>query len=275
MIALILAASIASTNIHGTWSALAKGDRVHLTVVRNHSDWGRTLPRSDFTISDADLNSPSEKAVQFSFKHDAGTIDFNGTFENGEGVGRFTFTPNPSYPQALRSLGVSSDEAFDDERLFSLAMHDISLAFIREMQSLGYNENLQRYIAFRIHGVSPEFVRDLKSLGYSVDAEKLIAFRIHGVSPDFIRDLKSLGYTVDAEQLIAFRIHGVTPQFIRELRDLGYKEIDPHDLVSMRIHGVTPEYIREVENAGYHGVPVEKLIQMRIHGIDAAMLRAR
>ena len=130
--------------------------------------------------------------MQFAFKHDAGTIDFNGTFENGEGVGRFAFTPNPSYPQSLRSLGVSSDKPLDDERLFSLAMHDISIAFIREMQSLGYKESLERYIAFRIHGVSPEFVRDLKSLGYTVEAEQLIAFRIHGVTTQFVRELREI-----------------------------------------------------------------------------------
>jgi len=273
MLALLLASSIAAADIHGAWNALVKDDRVHLTVVRNHSDWGHSFPRSDFAISDADINSTAEKPVQFSLKRDAGTIDFTGTFENGEGVGRFKFTPNPSYPETLRSMGVAFDSTLDDERLFSLAMHDISAAFIRDMQALGYRENLESYVRFRIHGVTTDFVRELRSLGYDkLSAQELVRFRIHGVSPQFIRDMKALGYSVTSEELVRFRIHGVSTDFVRELRDLGYRTLSSEDLVRMRIHGVSTSFIRELAEAGYHGIPAEKLIQMRIHGIDASTL---
>ncbi|HYS52262.1 MAG TPA: hypothetical protein VER58_00690 [Thermoanaerobaculia bacterium] len=291
--------AFASAQIRGAWSALVKGDRVHLNMTREHSNWGRTLPRTDLTIADNALNSATETPVHFAFNRDAGTIDFTGTFLNGEGVGRFNFTPSRSYLQTLQSLAVSTDSNMDDDDLFSLAMHDVSTAFIREMQSLGYRENLDGYIAFRIHGVTADFVRELKSLGHEkLSADDLVAFGIHGVTPQFVREMKALGYRLEADDLVAFRIHGVTADFarlmkdygvkdlsadqlvamrihgvstdfVRELRDLGYNGLSSDDLVSMRIHGVTTRFIRELADAGYHGIPVDKLVEMRIHGIEA------
>jgi hypothetical protein len=302
MLALLLASSITAAEIHGAWNAVVKGDRVQLNMARDHSSWGRTLPRSEFTVADDEMNSAVEKPVRFSLQRDAGTINFTGTFEQGEGVGRFAFVPNHAFPETLRSLGVASDEPLDDERLFSLAMHDISTGFIREMQSLGYRETLESFVRFRVHGVTPDFVRDLRSLGYDkLTGEDLVRFRIHGVSPQFIRDVKELGFAPSAEDLVRFRIHGVSPEYVRGMRELGVTDLSPEALVRMRIHGVSTEYvrglrdlgynnvssddlarmrihgvsiafIRELADAGYHGIPIEKLVQMRIHGIEAATL---
>ena len=301
MFAILLAAALSTTGIRGTWTILAAdNDRVQLTMVRENSNWGQSIRRSELPLTDAQINATSETPVHFALNRDAGVIDFTGSFEAGEGVGRFAFTPSSSYAATLRSLGVSSEDALDDKKLFSLAMHDVSTAFIRDMQSLGYRENLESYVRFRIHGVSTDFVRELRSLGYDkLSAEDLVRFRIHGVSPQFIRDMKGLGFEATAEDLVRFRIHGatpefvramrdfdvkgvsaesivrmrihgVTPEFVRELSDLGYKSVDSDDLVRMRIHGVTTAFIRELANAGYHGIPIDKLVQMRIHGINPA-----
>jgi len=269
---LLLCGSMASAaDIRGAWTALVKGDRVHLNVVRDHSDWGRSMPRSEFGLSDSQMNSAAETPVHFAFTRDAGTIDFNGTFQNGEGVGRFTFTPNRSYAETLRSLNVPAESHFDDEDLFSLATHDVSIAFIRDMQSLGYRQSLEEYIAFRIHAVTTDLVRELRSLGYDkLSADDLVAFRIHGVTTDFVRAMRELGVKdLSADQLVAMRIHGVTTDYVRELRDLGYSGLSSDDLVAMRIHGVTTRFIRDFADAGYHNIPVDKLVEMRIHGIQA------
>ena len=216
---LILAVPVAaSAQIRGAWSALVKDDRVYLNMTRVNSTWGRTLPRTDFTIPDAAMTSATETPVHFAFNRDAGAIDFTGTFQSGEGVGRFTFSPNRSYLATLQSLGVSTDSSIDEGDLFTLAMHDVSAAFIREMQSLGYKENLDQYIAFRIHGVSPEYVRELRSLGYEkLDADNLVAFRIHGVTIRFIRDLADAGYhKIPVEKLVEMKIHGIDATMLRQ-----------------------------------------------------------
>ena len=297
-----LLAAVVSSGIHGTWTVLADGDRVQLTMVRDHNNWGQSIRRTELPLTDAQMNASTETPVHFALNRDAGVIDFNGTFESGEGVGRFVFTPSANYVATLRSLNVPFAAVLDDDELFRLAMHDVSSNFIRDMQALGYREDLDSYVRFRVHGVTTDFVRDLRSLGYDkLTAEELVRFRIHGVSPQYIREMKDLGFETSAGDLVRFRIHGVSPEFVkgmrdlevkdlnsesvvrmrihgvsteyvRELRDLGYKSLSSDDLVRMRIHDVSTSFIRELANAGYHGIPVDKLVQMRIRGISPSML---
>ncbi len=263
-----------AAQLRGAWHATVDGDRIHLDLLREGSHFGRSFPRVELPISDAQLNAITETPVSFTLARDAGSIAMTGSFQSGEGVGRFTFTPNPSYGQTIRALGVGIDEELTDEHLFSLAMMDIPTTFIREMQALGYRESLSQYTAFRIHGVSPDFIRAMKDLGYTPSADELVTFRIHGVSSDFVRDMRDFGLKdLSADQLVAMRIHGVSSNYVRELRDLGYTGLSSDQLVAMRIHGVSTQFIRELKGAGYQNVPVEKLIEMRIHGIDADFLR--
>jgi hypothetical protein len=299
---LLLAATVATSGIRGTWTIVTGPEHSQLTIVHDNSNWSNGIQRSEIPLSDAQINASTETPVHFALNRDAGVIDFTGSFESGQGVGRFVFTPNANYVSTLRSLGVSSEDPLDDDRLFSLAMHDVSTSFIRDMQNLGYREDLQSYVRFKIHGVTTDFVRELRSLGYNnLTAEDLVRFRIHGVSPQFIRDMKNLGFDTSAEDLVRFRIHGASPEYVkamrdlgvtgltsesivrmrihgvstdyvRELGDLGYKSLAADDLVRMRIHDVSTEFIRQLGTAGYHAIPVDKLVQMRIRGIDPSML---
>src|SRR5436189_2985218 len=194
--ALVLVAAAAVADMRGAWHISSDYNKLHLDISRGNSmHWGSSIDLGAFSgLSAAALGAKTETPVKFEMVRDAGTIHFTGTFSDGDGVGRFTFEPNHNYVSTLKSLGVEGTVG-DDDDLFSLAMHDVSTAFIREMQSLGYRENLDQYIAFRIHGVSPEFVRELRSLGYDkLDADNLVAFRIHGVTPAFVRELRTLGY---------------------------------------------------------------------------------
>ena len=274
--ATVLVASFALAETRGAWHITIDGTRARLDISRGNSNhWGETIDLAAFSgLTAAAMNGSSETPVKFELVRDAGTIHFTGTFVDGDGVGRLTFEPNRGYAAALHQLGVSG-EINDDDDLFRLAMHDISIAFIREMQSLGYRETLDRYVAFRIHGVTPQFARDLRSLGYdSLTSDNLVAFRIHGVSSQFVRDMKELGVRdLGAERLVALRIHGASTDFVRELGTLGYTGLSSEELVRMRIHDVSPQYIRDLKDAGYSGIPVEKLVQMRIRGLSADDVR--
>lgn len=295
----------AQANLHGSWHASEASDHsLHLSLIREHNQFGHTFELSSFTgLTAAQLHASGDSPVKFALNRDAGSITLEGVFGDGEGGGRFTFTPNAKYGDSLRALGVTWSEEMDDERLFMLAALDVSPSFIREMQSLGYRVSLEDYTRFRIHGASPEFVREMQTLGYrNLSAEDLVRFRIHGVRADYVRALNEFGYhpsaedivrfrihgvsadlvktlgalgykNLSGEELVRFRIHGVSSEYLRELKELGYTPT-AEDLVRMRIHGVSAEFIRSLKDAGYNGVPVDKLIQMRIHGIDAKYLKA-
>jgi hypothetical protein len=295
----------AQAALRGAWHARQSNDgSVHLSLVRDHSSHGRNYKLSELNgLSGGQLSATNDTPVKFTMARDAGTLVFDGVFGDGEGSGRFTFTPNAGYASDLRNMGIRSSEDIDDERLYSLAVLDVSRQFIRDMQASGYNVSLEDYVRFRIHGASPEYVRELKSLGYGdLSAEDLVRFRIHGVSTEYVRAMRDLGYTPAADDLVRFRIHGVSPELVKTLRTEGYRDISSDELVRfrihgvssdfirslhalgykptgdelvrMRIHGVSTEFIESLRDAGYSNIPVDKLIQMRIHGIDAKYLKA-
>jgi hypothetical protein len=309
----LLTASAAFADLNGAWTASfdeKRPDRIYLNLSygRHHQN-GSTMRLSSLAgLTPAQINATTMTPVQFVIDREAGKATFDGTFRNAHGAGEFTFTGNPSYPEAIRKLGVTFDLDRDDsqheqETLFTLALHDVSTAFIRSMQAEGYRETLQKYLTMRIFDITPEYIREMRSLGFKeIDADELVATKIHKVTPDYVRQTRAAGWDLSLEELqssrifkvtpefaaemrklgfkdlshsdlISFRIHKVTPEFIAEMRRLGYHDLSADDLVSMRIHKVTPEFIRELEAAGYHRVPVEKLVAMRIHKIDVKMIK--
>ncbi len=280
---LALPAVAAADVIRGAWHispqksvAPQAPGRIHLELSRKNNHHGNTMDVSEFRGLDA-INSSTagEVPAHFQLVREAGTFDFTGTFQSGDGVGRFTFTPDPSYASRLRGLGITAEEMSDD-KLFSLAILNVSSEFIGEMRALGYNESLSRYTAFRIHGATPEFVRSLQTLGYrNVPSDDLVAFRIHGVTPEFIRGMQAHGFNdVSGDRLVSFRIHGVTPEYVREMKAAGFFDgTDAERLVSFRIHGVTPEFARDMRELSVSNLSAAKLVAMRIHGVSSDYVR--
>jgi hypothetical protein len=237
----------------------------------------RTSPGHDssssFPVALADLKGlTAEQArgtkadVRFELVRDAGTVACEGRFDGGDGAGHFTFAPSAEYVQVMRKQGY---DGIDEEQAFTLAMHDVSRDFIRDLASLGYTRlPLDELVSLRIHGASPAYIRELRTLGYDrVPVDDLVSLRIHGASAEFIRALKDLGYDkLDPEGLVNLRIHGASPEFIRDLRALGYGPLTADELVNMRIHGVTPEFIRRVNGGKTAAASVDQLVDLRIHG---------
>jgi hypothetical protein len=276
----------AAGGIRGLWTAEqsswrtkspAAADLLQLTLQRTRTG-GRDS--SSFMLPLAELSglaraqlSGATSDVRFTLARDAGTLSFEGQVGQGEGVGRFSFASSPEFAQALQRLGYGS---LDDEKLYELALHDVSRAFIADLKSLGYDKvPLDDLVGMRIHGASPSFVRELAALGLArLSVDELVSLRIHGATPEFIRELKALGYeSLAADDLVNLRIHGATPEFVRELTALGYARPSPDDLVSLRIHGVTPAFVRELQTLGYERVPLDDLVNLRIHGVTAEFIR--
>lgn len=299
--------------VDGAWTSSLdekRPERLYFSITRgrNHQN-GSSFPVAAFSgLSAAQVSAATMTPVQFEMRREAGNISFEGTFRGGKGAGQFTFAPNRAYIDAVRALGVEftldrrrpKDE---EDSLFSLALHDVSTAFISTMIAEGYRVGLDDYLSMRIFDITPEYIREMRSLGFrNITHDELVASRIHKVTPAYVREMRAAGWDLDLDDLQSSRIHGATPQFAGEMRKLGYGNLDHDDLVSfrihrvtaefiaemrklgydklsadqlvaMRIHRVTPEFIRELEQAGYVKVPVDKLVSMRIHGIDAKFIK--
>jgi len=293
-------ASDPGNQVHsGSW-AISKSDepgKVQFALMEHRHD-GTSNHQSDWPMSSfpgVNFSKPGRQDVQFTITRDAGKLECEGYLKDGEGAGVFHFQADPNYPREMESLGFPVEE----EKQYAMTIHDVSLAFAREMKDehLGdldtekliafrifgvdqaFIESLRaeglkisdanKLVAFRIHGVSAQMVRRLRQAGYSPDEDTLVAMRIHGATPEWMEQLKQRGYDhLELQKLIAFRIHGVSPEFIQKLQGLGYSHPDPDELITMRIHGVTPEYIAGMQSRGMKDLTIDKLVNMKIHGID-------
>jgi hypothetical protein len=302
----------ATAAIDGAWTASLdekRPDRMYMSIIRGrmHQN-GSTFSVASFSgLTKAQIGAATMTPVNFDMRREAGNITFEGTFRNGKGAGQFTFAPNRGYIDAVRSLGIAftldREKKDEEDWLFTLALHDVSTAFIKTMIAEGYRVSLESYLSMRIFDITPEYIREMRSLGFrNITHDELVASRIHRVTPAYVREMRAAGWDLsldelqssrihgatpafaeemrklgyghlDHDDLVSFRIHRVTAEFITDLRKLGYDKLTADQLVSMRIHRVTPEFIHELEEAGYAKVPVEKLISMRIHGIDAKFVR--
>lgn len=298
------AVPVPAAEITGAWTANVSENHPGRFELSLRTDGGGQSTSgylvSGFTgLSRDQIEASTRTAVTFRLERDAGTFFFDGTFRGGRGGGDFRFVADAQYPERLRAIGVPFDDGHQGrtQRLYELALFDVSIEFIRSMQAIGLDENLDRLVEFRLFSVDPAYVRDMDAVGFRhLTGAKLVETKIHGATPDYIRDMRAHGedLTLDEyietrifritpefademakagypnlsrQRLVEFRIQGVTPEYIADLRELGYSGLPSSKLVEMRIQGVTPEFIRRVEKAGHHHVPVDRLVQMRIFHI--------
>ena len=256
----------------GVWTGERREDgRVQLQLKRRSKSEKGWNFGSSFAASDLQ----GLDTGRFELRRDAGTVTFEGRFDGtgpgAQGHGTYSFQPDPGYIRDMASLGYRVED-----KVFELALCDVSRASVRELKSVGYGDlSLDELIEFAIFRVTPDFIREVGQLGFrDLPAERLVEMRIHKVTPEYLRELSAMGYKdLSLDDAVSFRIHKVTPEFVREMAAAGYEDLSGDDLVSFRIFKVTPEFIRELAELGYREVPADNLVEMRIHRIDSDFIR--
>lgn len=264
--------------VSGTWTGDLKSwdstlqDVVYLSLQvhrkRGFSQTGSVYKRSELAGFDVPRNNDGLRDVRFRIEREAGVFNLEGRFDGPVGAGTFRFEENPAFRNDMAKLGFPG---LDDERVFSLAMHDVTTAFIKELRNLGYSDlTLDVYESMRIHDVTPEFVRDMASVGFpNLDADEAISFRIHDVSRSFVSELKSSGLgPLTPSNVVSLAIHDVDGDFIRGFTALGYTIQKPDDAISLSIHDVSPEFAGALQRLGYRRATVDQLVSLSIHDVD-------
>ena len=149
--------------------------------------------------------SPSNAITTFQLTRDAGTFSFTGSFQNGRGSGDWTFKGSSTFASELRKHGY--DQLFDD-RLYRLALNNLTAAFIAELAHAGYR---------------------------NLSVEELISLYSNNVRASYIESLKSVGYSKLAPRdLIALKTNGVTDAYIKSLQNRGHKDLSVQRILSLR-----------------------------------------
>jgi beta-lactamase regulating signal transducer with metallopeptidase domain len=256
-------------NVAGTWELRPSRSRdfVLLRIGAGPFAWNGEFPASDIerllSRPVADVNGP----VRFSIAREAGSLDIEGSLNNGTGSGTFSFVPSETFIAGLTRRGFSRPTA---QQLFALAQNDIGFEFIDELAAQKYERpDVENLVRAAHHGVGTDFLREMGQAGYRVGTlDALIRFRDHGVDPDYVRGMRAQGVSdLSPDDIVRARDHGVDPEYIAALKSLGYSTVPFDMLIRARDHGVEGEYLRGMRQLGYM-FTLDEAIRARDHGVD-------
>ncbi len=273
---------IAAAQASGTlnWEIEGSGEpgRVQLEISRRSGNSHWTVGR---TVDAASLQglSPAELAgdggpVRFRIARDAGTLDCAGMVRRGRGTGDCSFAADPRFAAALAERGIGRPTV--DEQ-FSMAMHDIGLAYVDEVRRQHYDTPTAAELAQAGgHGVTMDYLRGMAGHGYRVGRlSSLIRMRDHGVTPDYVAALARHDVRdIPPDEIVRLRDHGVQAEFVGELRQLGYRRLSTAEMIQLRDHGVSADYVRTLARNGISDIPPNELTRMRDHGVTPGFVVA-
>jgi len=270
----------AQTTITGEWTAKTedqKEGKIYLSFERRMERGGRNQNGQNYDYSDLQgLNREQAQNGKVSFRlvREAGTIDCEGTFQNGRGAGTFTFTPNQGFIEAMRTRGFDftntkskhGPENDINDRLFAAATIGVTTKLADDLNSANFGpltvDDLFKAAIFKI---TPEFMSEMKATGFpDLGMEDLVKARIFNIDANYVRQVREMGFNKeDFEGLVKFRIFKVTPELLASLRNEGFSNLSSEEVVKFRIFNIDTDFIRQAK-AQDPNVTVEDLVQMKI-----------
>jgi hypothetical protein len=269
---------VAQSAVTGDWTAKTKEedpDKIHLSFEMRTEKGGRNQHGSSFLFSDLQGLSRDQAQngrVSFSLAREAGTIECEGTFVNGKGMGTFRFAPNYAFADAMRARGFDFSKSSKhgqsdlDHRLFTATTLNVTTAFADDLRSANFGpldvDDLFKAVIFKI---TPQFMAEMKATGFpNLGMEELVKARIFKVDAEYVRQVNDMGFDkLDFEGLVKFRIFKVEPEFLTALKAEGLTNLSSEDVVKFRIFKIDPQFIREAR-ASEPNITVEELVQMKI-----------
>lgn len=254
----------------GTWRANSdrgKDGEIHISFSRETERNGKNSFGSSFKFEEfqgltkSDTLASNTK-VSFRLNREAGIIECEGSFSNGNGSGTFRFTANQSFASSMENLGFKLNQ----EKLFAATTLDITSAFARDVASMGFKDtDFEDVIKAKIFKVTPGYAAEMRSIGFpDLDMEGLVKARIFKIDADYARRVREMGFSdLSMEKMVKLSIFKVTPEFISELQGEGLVNLSIEDLVKLRIFKVDAEFIRKARSENVR-IDVESLVNRRI-----------
>ena len=261
----------------GIWEGEIKNNTICLFIKKGGIGKNYFWSSSEcFLTSDFSPKITKNGEGEFSLTRDPGTLVLKGEFTNGNGTGRYAFTPNTNFIKVASNEGYSIQE----KKLIHFFLSGIDADYFKVLKSNGYtNLSDEKLLSMAIHNVNEEFIMDIngefKKANYGKpSAEELIALKIHDVDMEYVKSFgKELYEDLTVDQIIAAAIHDVEPEFIGEFKALGYSDLTFDNLISAAIHDVDVDYVKELKNAGFDDLTFNNLINASIHDVDPKYIK--
>ena len=272
--------AIAQNNVTGEWRAsLEEGDstKIHLNFERRTEKGHKNQSGQSYDFAELQGLSREQAVsggpVKFSLVREAGTIDCEGSFQNGKGTGTFRFTLNQGFVSAMKARGFDFEESSGsngenrlEDRLFAAATLNVTTALADDLSSAGFGKlRVDDLFKAAIFKIDSKFMREMKASGFpDMGMEELVKARIFKIDANFVSQVTQMGFDKEPfESLVKMRIFKITPEFITEIRNEGLTNVSVEEFVKLSIFKIDAEFIRQ---AKADGVPleVERLVQRKI-----------
>lgn len=263
--------------ITGTWTASVNdnSNKIHLSLAIKSDQRGNHQSGQTYEYSELQgLSNEQARAggsVRFSLIREAGRIDCEGSFQNGQGSGTFLFTGNPTFVANMKSRGFDFEKLAGinhdlEERLFVATTVNVTTTLADDLLASGFtNLGVEDLFKAAIFKIDSQFMRDMKATGFNLGMEDLVKARIFKIDPSFVAKATEMGFANESfESLVKMQIFKVTPEFVAEMRNEGLNNLSVEDVVKLRIFKIDGAFIRQSKA---DGVPleVERLVRRRIH----------
>jgi rhodanese-related sulfurtransferase len=288
--------------LDGSWFATSSNDKLsfELRADREDHSWNSTL-----WVEKGEINPfPGQGNVEFKLAREAGTMDFKGQFDGQEGFGHFHYTPNASYFDDLKKMGVDMDDdrprmAFFDlnikkdyadmlihngyphisERdLITFAAMKIDKDFIAYWHGSGYDDadNPRNLIQLKSMKVDRAYVDDLKAAGYKdLSIRDLVSLKSMHIDGAYIRSLGpgKDGEPIPVRELMSYKSMHIDSSYISEMRKLGYGDLPRHDVIALYSMHVSPDYVKGLQDMGYKDIAPRDLTNLKAMDISPEYIK--
>ena len=274
----------------GTWTATLHHDnskiQLNLELRADKNDRQRMSQTYQFSEVQG-LNREQAQnggSVKFSITREAGSVECEGSFQDGKGSGAFRFIGSQAFVSAMKSRGFDfeknppstlSDEDRFENRLFTAMALNITTALADDLLSAGFGKlEVGDLFKAAIFKIDSGFMREMKASGYpNLGMEELVKARIFKIDSKFVREATQMGFGKEPfESLVKMQIFKVTPEFIAEVRNEGLSDLSVEEIVKLRIFKIDGEFIRQAKAEGAP-LEVEQLVRRRI-GVGRTSRRA-
>ena len=190
----------------GEWKGKLESNdsKIHLNFDRRSGQDGKHSMGQTYEFSELQGLSREQAlaggAVKFSLVREAGTIECEGSFQNGRGSGTFRFTGSQAFLSAMKSRGFDFESSSKhdrdlEERLFSAAALNVTTALADDLASAGFKLDVDDLFKAAIFKIDSNFMREMKASGFpNLGMEELVKARIFKIDADFVRKVTQLGF---------------------------------------------------------------------------------
>lgn len=297
----------------GLWFATIKNDKINVEFKDDNNDENhRWSSSANFNLSEFSTLPRNEKA-DFTITREAGTVVFNGKFDEDQGYGRYKFTVNKDFKDFAAFKNIKDME---DEEYFAFFIMDVKRSYVQFLNDNGFKDLTKNQIismsAFKVNAddlkywrkigftnltpnnlvslkslkIDSVYVNDIRKAGYTdLTLQQIISFKSQRITGDYINSLRKAKLKAPSSdnlpeekptptEIIRSKAMKVDTNYIAAVRDTGFPDLSSQTISTLKSQGVTPAFIKSFQDIGLKNLTTNNLLTLKSQNITAEFIKA-